>query len=69
MQNKKPVHYRVKQVAEIFEVHPNTIYRWIRNGTLRAVLIGGEHRISENEIQRQFEGAQGGDNVPEKDTP
>lgn len=62
MQNKKPSYYRVNQAAKICEVHPNTIYRWIQNGTLHAVMVGGEYRISDQDIQRLFNGVKGGEN-------
>lgn len=41
MQSKATRLYRVKAVAEMFDVHPSTIYRAIESGKLRALRIGG----------------------------
>lgn len=42
----------VKQVAFIFKVHPLTIRRYIREGKLQAVKVGGNVRIKESEVQK-----------------
>ncbi len=42
----------VKQVAFIFKVHPLTIRRYIREGKLQAVKIGGNVRVKESEVQK-----------------
>ncbi len=41
----------VKQVAFILKVHPLTIRRYITDKKLKAVKIGGNVRIDENELQ------------------
>jgi excisionase family DNA binding protein len=41
----------VKQVAFILKVHPLTIRRYINEKRLKAVKVGGNVRIDENELQ------------------
>lgn len=40
-----PRYFRVKAVAERFDVSPSTIYRAIETGELAAVKIGGSLRV------------------------
>ena len=35
--------YKVSEVAKLFEVKPDTIRVWLRDGTLRGVKIGKGH--------------------------
>lgn len=42
----------VKEAAEIFSVTKRTIFRWIEDGIIKAVKIGGTVRIPEEEIER-----------------
>lgn len=46
----------VIEVAEIFKVKPLTIRRWIRDGVIKSVKIGGSVRIKEEEIERLQKG-------------
>jgi len=39
-------------VAKMLGVHKVTINRWIRDGKIRAVRIGKEYRIPEDEVKR-----------------
>lgn len=41
----------VRQVAFILKVHPLTIRRYIISGKLKAIKVGGNVRISEQELQ------------------
>lgn len=41
----------VKQVAYILKVHPLTIRRYINEKRLKAVKVGGNIRINENDLQ------------------
>ena len=41
----------VNQVAFILKVHPLTIRRYLRDGRLKAVMIGGNVRIKESQLQ------------------
>lgn len=42
----------VYQVAKELSVHPQSVYRWIRQGKLKALKIYGVVRIEEAELQR-----------------
>lgn len=44
--------YNVNQSAFIMKVHPLTIRRYIREGKLRAVKLGGNVRIKEKDLQK-----------------
>ena len=41
----------VKQVAFILRVHPLTVRRYIREKRLKAVRVGGNIRVDENDLQ------------------
>ena len=45
-------HYSIMQVASLLHVHRNTVARWLREGVIKGVKIGGTVRISEVELQR-----------------
>ena len=40
------------QVAERYQVKKNTVWDWIRKGKLSAIDIGGNYRISEDDIKK-----------------
>lgn len=42
----------VKQVAEIFNVSKQTVFNWIANGNIKAVMIVGQYRIEQSEVER-----------------
>jgi excisionase family DNA binding protein len=48
--------YRTGKVAEMLGVNRVTIIRWIRQGKIRAVRIGKEFRIPEDEVKRLLKG-------------
>lgn len=35
-----PEYLTITQVAELLQVHPNTLRNWDKNGTLKAIRIG-----------------------------
>ncbi len=41
-----------KQVAEYLQLHPVTIYRYINDGKLAAVKIGGRYRIKREALEK-----------------
>lgn len=44
--------YRTGKVAKMLGVHKVTVIRWIKDGKIRAVRIGKEYRIPEDEVKR-----------------
>jgi putative molybdopterin biosynthesis protein len=42
----------VRELAEYLRVHPSTIYRLLRHGTLPAFRVGSDWRFSREEIDR-----------------
>ena len=44
----------LKQVAELLNVHPNTIRKWIKDGRINSYRISsrGDRRFRQNEIDR-----------------
>jgi excisionase family DNA binding protein len=50
MSNDGQKYLTVQEVALILKVHENTIYRWIDNGTLKAIRIGDVWRILESSL-------------------
>jgi excisionase family DNA binding protein len=46
--------YRVGQVAEMFDVHPNTIRKWVREDILGAIKLPGSNynRFTPQELNR-----------------
>lgn len=43
--------YSVNQIAEAYGVHHRTVRRWIREGKLDAVKLGGALRISGSALE------------------
>ena len=37
----------VSDVADDLDVHPNTVYGWIRSGLLKAYAVGNRYKIKE----------------------
>ncbi|WP_129408987.1 helix-turn-helix domain-containing protein [Marinitoga lauensis] len=44
--------YSTKEVAERFEVHPDTIRRWIKRKKIKAKKIGVSYYVEESEIEK-----------------
>jgi excisionase family DNA binding protein len=47
--------YTVKEVADQLRVHEETIRRWLRDGKITGIRMGGSrsgYRISEDEVER-----------------
>lgn len=47
--------FTLKQVADMLQVDPITIYRLVRNGILPAFRIGRQYRIMETDLRRYIE--------------
>ena len=43
--------FNINQAAYILKVHPLTVRRYIREGRLRAIKVGGNVRIKESQLQ------------------
>jgi len=43
-------HYKARQIAQMFNVAEQTVYKWIRDGRIKAHRIGGCVRIPESEL-------------------
>jgi excisionase family DNA binding protein len=48
-------YYTPQQVAEKLQINIRTVYKWIREGKLKAIKIGDLWRISETELKRFVE--------------
>ncbi len=48
--------YTIPEVAAIFKVARQTIYKWIDEGRLSVIRIGGVVRISQEEVDRLKKG-------------
>jgi putative resolvase len=55
MQTVEETYFTVGEVAERLKVSHMTVYRWIKTGQLGAYKIGGEFRITEQDIKRFLE--------------
>lgn len=53
-------YYTPKEVAQKLKMDLSTVYRWIREGELKAVKIGSLWRISETELKRFLDGENNG---------
>lgn len=49
-------HFTPQEVAKKLKIDMSTVYRWIREGRLKAVKIGHFWRVSESELQRLLKG-------------
>jgi len=47
--------YTTEQVAEILQIHPLTILRYIKSGKLKGVKLGRIYRIRESALQTFLE--------------
>ena len=51
-EKKLQQHYKIKSVAELYDISEKTVRRWIRAGKLKANRIGGSIRIPRHEIEK-----------------
>ncbi len=45
-------YYTPKEIAEKLKLNIGTVYKWVREGRLKAVKLGDVWRISESELNR-----------------
>lgn len=43
--------YTIKEVAQMLQVTPAAIYKWMRQGRLKYVVVGDIRRIRESDLQ------------------
>lgn len=48
--------YTPQEVADKLKVNIRTLYRWIREGKLKAIKVGELWRISETELNKLLQG-------------
>ncbi len=46
------VTYRVREVAEMLGIHERTAWRWLREGRMRSVKVGGATLVPAAEVAR-----------------
>lgn len=46
--------YTISDIARIFKVNPRTVYRWIQNGKLVPMGLGGTKRFSERQVEHLY---------------
>lgn len=49
-------YYTPKEIAKKLKLNIGTVYKWIREGRLKAVKLGDVWRISESELNRLLKG-------------
>jgi len=47
--------YTTEQVAQLLQIHPLTVLKYIKAGKLRAIKLGRVYRIRESELQKFLE--------------
>jgi len=60
--------FSLKEVADILNVHSETVRRLIKAGKLKAAKIGKDYRISKPELERYFHTMGGGRLFEENDS-
>ena len=50
-------HHNIKEVAEILSISATTVHNYIKNGTFKAVKIGGLWHITEETIKAYLNGS------------
>ena len=49
---KAEMYYKPRKVAEMLDVQPRTVVRWIHEGRLQAIKVGHVWRIPRSEVER-----------------
>ncbi len=45
-------HYTIPRAADLLDIAPRTLLRWIAAGSIKAVRVHGRYRIAESELKR-----------------
>jgi excisionase family DNA binding protein len=48
--------YTTEQVANLLQIHPLTVLKYINSGKLRAIRLGRVYRVTETSLQKFLEG-------------
>ncbi len=59
-------YFTTEQVANILQVHPFTILKFIKSGKLKGIKLGRVYRIKESDVQEFLEERMTGTNKKEK---
>jgi|WetSurMetagenome_2_1015567.scaffolds.fasta_scaffold304587_2 excisionase family DNA binding protein len=59
----------VEQVAQILQVHPFTVLKFIKQGKLKAAKLGRVYRIRRTEVDRFLDAQMGGESTPRPQKP
>jgi excisionase family DNA binding protein len=43
-------YFTVKEIAEMFDINPQTVYNWIRTNKLESIKVGGNVRIKQEQL-------------------
>jgi excisionase family DNA binding protein len=54
-QNRDRLIYNVEQLADELSMHPDTARQLLRNGAIKAAKMGGEWRVSREDLLEYYE--------------
>jgi len=52
MKKQEHILYTTQEVAEIAKVHQRTVFRYIKNGKLKAIKVFGQWRIKKEDLDK-----------------
>lgn len=54
METKEKNYYTVKEAMELLGVNRDTIYRYIKNGTIESIKLGRDHYIVKESLDKKL---------------
>ncbi len=54
METKEKNYYNVKEAMELLGVNRDTIYRYIKNGTIESIKLGRDHYIVKESLDKKL---------------
>lgn len=54
METKEKNYYTVKEAMELLGVNRDTIYRYIKNGTIESIKLGRDHYIVKDSLNNKL---------------